>query len=205
MESRDKQVHSYTNEGSIKFEMVDSTDWPEKRKSWTFETFKPHGQYKERQEKVKSFIQNNLKEWYVLHGVTHTGKSHLSTALVKERRKLQPGLSFIIEKFRTINASIREDFSKELQVLAKYSTPDILVIEELGKSYGTNFELNNLFEIIDRRDEACLQTILTTNMPKEDFLKFIGDYAEGAIKSRLADRCRFVHFDWPTYQEDDHA
>jgi len=53
------------------------------------------------------------------------------------------------------------------QKLKQYTSPDILLIEELGYTYHKKEDTDTLFQIISKRNEI-LPTIVTTNLaPKE--------------------------------------
>ncbi|SFB60167.1 ATP-binding protein [Azotobacter beijerinckii] len=129
-------------------------------------------------------------------GKVGTGKTHLAVAianfLIHER-----GISAI---YRTVGGIIDEirstyDGGKggEAEIMKILVGSDLLVLDEVGATKATDFELATLFRIINGRYEQCLPTIIVSNLgPKE---------LPAALGERCVDRLRenggiLVPFDW---------
>lgn len=54
---------------------------------------------------------------------------------------------------------------------------DLLVIDEVGAQAGTAYELGLLHEVIDRRYQLVVPTVLVSNLAAEDLSRYIGDRA----------------------------
>lgn len=162
------------------------------RKDMTLENFKCDT---ERQREVFDNIKKNPDDWFVFYGSPGTGKSHLATALARLKDKKEKSVCMV--KFRFICSEIRSDFSKEREVIEYYSGFDLLVIEEVGRGYNSGFESAALFEIIDNRYEGRKQTIITTNMDKNELAEFMGE----ATVDRFREIAIFVKFDWDSYRK----
>jgi len=167
-------------------------DLSPRRRAMTFDTYEAETP---KQKQIKEFLQSFPTSWLVFYGDVGTGKTHLSTALLQDRYK--KGVSFEIVKFRYIGIDVRADFSKERQIIEHYYAPDVLVIEEIGKGYNTDFERELLFEIVDTRMEHNKQTIFITNLSRDQFLQFIGKPAG----DRITSEAQFIHFNWKSYRQ----
>ena len=83
----------------------------------------------------------------------------------------------------------------EAEVLDYFGELDLLIIEEIGTGAGSEDEKARIFQVINRRYEAMLPTILVSNFD----LKAL----EQEIGSRVLDRLRegdraVLTFDWPS-------
>ena len=131
----------------------------------------------------------------IMIGKPGTGKSHLCCGIVLElykthriRRVDLPDL------IREIRATWHRDseYSEET-VLNFYGALDLLIIEEVGTGAGTDDERARIFQVINRRYEAMLPTVVVSNLDMAALKLEIGD--------RVIDRLRegdrsLVVFDW---------
>lgn len=121
----------------------------------------------------------------ILSGAPGTGKTHLTCAIVQRcfdagRNALKANVMQIV---RDIKSSWRRDADlDEDGVLNLYSSPDVLVIDEIGVQFGSDTERLYVFEIINRRYERCLPTVLITNLDIAGLRQEIGE--------RVLDRVR---------------
>ena len=74
-------------------------------------------------------------------------------------------------------------------ILEKYKTARLLILDDLGAETATEWVRERLFEIIDSRYGACLPLLVTTNLLPSEL--------EGRLGKRIADRpremCRVVN------------
>jgi len=131
----------------------------------------------------------------IMIGKPGTGKSHLCCGIALElcrthrvRRVDLPDL------IREIRATWHRDseYSEE-SVLNFYGSLDLLIIEEVGTGAGTDDERARIFQVINRRYEEMLPTIVVSNLDMAALKLEIGD--------RVIDRLRegdrsLVVFDW---------
>lgn len=120
-------------------------------------------------------------------GPPGTGKSHLVQAIGYQAVKM----GFKV-RYRSIFDVVRdflhdEAFAGQDKILAKYLTPDLLIIDDMGIKHLPKRSGEYLFEIIMRRYETQ-STIMTSNRPLEDWGKLIGD-----VPSATAILDRFLH------------
>lgn len=144
----------------------------------------------------------------VIHGLPGRGKTHLVCAIVREL-VFRYGVGCRFVEFTHLLASIREGYDRkvgEARLLTPLVRVPVLVIDELGKGKGTDFEKGVLDELVSRRYNGRAGPIVaTTNFPpKPPRMRRDGDsLSTGAVAtlpevlgervwSRLVDGHKFV-------------
>jgi DNA replication protein DnaC len=142
--------------------------------TWVIET----PEQKRAIESVKQAWDRNL---FIIGG-NGTGKTHLAMCLTKE------GATYCLvpELFRTV----RENMDREQEVIDEYGNCKLLILDEIGRQKGTDFERNLLFEIIDKRWNNVLPTTIIGNIGQKEFADLCGT----AILDRL--RPEVIRFEW---------
>lgn len=175
---------------------------PKRFQTRTFETYfaESEGQ-KKNLEKCRDYAANfeqNHKAGnsLLLLGKPGTGKTHLAAAIaikVMEGRHtaLYRTVSGILQ---LVKGSYGDSDYSESEAFASLVKPSLLIIDEVGATKPTEFEKAVLFEVINRRYEEMLPTIVISNlMPKE---------LSDAMGERCIDRLReggtAAVFDWPS-------
>lgn len=133
----------------------------------------------------------------LLLGNVGTGKTHLATAIANHVM-LNSAATAV---YRTVGGILqhikgsydRESGYSEADAFAAYTKPSLLIIDEVGATKPTEFELASLFNIINGRYEEQLPTIVISNLPAGEL--------SGALGERCVDRLRegggiAVGFDW---------
>lgn len=122
----------------------------------------------------------------ILSGTVGTGKTHLAIAILRDAVEKQGYTG----KYWTVNGLlqvIRSSYEKdsgfsESDVIASVTDTHLLVLDEVGATKQSEFEMATLFNIINSRYEWKLPTIIISNLgPKQ-----IGE----AIGERCFDRLR---------------
>ena len=122
----------------------------------------------------------------ILSGTVGTGKTHLAIAILKDAAEKQGYAG----KYWTVNGLlqvIRSSYEKdsgfsESDVISSVTDTHLLVLDEVGATKQSEFEMATLFNIINSRYEWRLPTIIISNLgPKQ-----IGE----AIGERCFDRLR---------------
>ena len=131
----------------------------------------------------KSLKDGGIKK-LILLGSNGVGKTHLASALVK----LMNGR--IITAYETF-ALYRSCFSgqnSEIELLHKFSTYPLLVIDEFGRTKGSEAEENFLSAILDARHSDGLPTMILSNLiRKRDCLHYQNN--KEACKTRNCKGC----------------
>lgn len=131
----------------------------------------------------------------IMTGKPGTGKTHLSCGIVLSlhghKRVKRVDLPDLI---REIRSTWRKDSEvSEETVLDWYGHLDLLILEEVGTGSGSDDERARIFQVINRRYEAMLPTVVVTNLSLAELRDEMGE--------RVIDRLRegersLVVFDW---------
>lgn len=134
----------------------------------------------------------------IFSGLPGTGKSHLGAALLKAVIPEYVGLYITCTgMIRAVRATWSRDSERtEVDVLREFGTVELLVLDEVGASGGTDNEQSLIFDILDRRYRDMRPTILLTNLDKSGFKSFVGD----RVFDRMTEVARWVSFDWASYR-----
>lgn len=133
----------------------------------------------------------------MLMGLPGTGKTHLACGIANYLIR-ESGMSAV---YRTVGGMLielkstyeRNSEHSEAEIMRGLTTPDLLVLDEIGATKPTEFELATLFAVINARYEQKLPTLIVSNLPPKELA--------GAIGDRCVDRLRegggiVVGFDW---------
>lgn len=125
-----------------------------------------------------------------LHGPPGTGKTHLAVALLKQVKRTQ-GDRFITvaSLLMELRNSFRDGAAKsEMEIIDHYSSANIVVLDDLGVEKSSEFTIQSLYIIIDKRYSEMRPTIITSNLTLEEVAEKVGD----RIASRIAGMCRVI-------------
>lgn len=144
------------------------------------------------------------KEGLFLHGARGTGKTHLMAALAREiilkAPTLQDSQNFYRDDRYTpvfvstpellmrIRACYNNDDISEEELLDRYSRKEILMLDDLGAEKPTEWVLQTLYLIIDRRYRHMKKTIISSNYTLDQIAKRLDD----RISSRIAGMCQVI-------------
>lgn len=131
----------------------------------------------------------------LFYGSPGTGKTHIAIGIAL--KFLENNLSVMYVRASQIAREIKETWSKnskkkESEIYEKYAAPELLIIDEIGRQFGTDTEKMILFEIINERYEQMKPIIAITNLDGVNLSEFIG----AAALDRLKENGRSVRFDW---------
>jgi len=144
-------------------------------------------------------------------GKTGSGKTHLAVSILRELMKRNFHINYLfvtapellLEIRATFRPSIKkyDDYGKceadtESDVLDKYSQCELLILDDLGAEKVSDFTIQSLYLIIDRRNRELRPTIVTTNLSLEE----IETQIDARMASRLADM-KIVKINMPDYRK----
>lgn len=120
----------------------------------------------------------------LLIGTTGTGKTHVSTAIAKE--VISQGFDVLYDSTQNILDDFETDkfksgYNRTESVSDKYLECDLLIIDDLGAEFVTQFSVSALYNLINTRQNKGLSTIISTNLSASELA---GKY-EGRIYSRI--------------------
>lgn len=136
----------------------------------------------------------------ILSGKTGRGKTHLAVAIAY--RAIQNGFTALF----TTCAALIDDLSAASQhkrgfkeALLRYTSPDVLVVDEVGYLAVGNDAANVLFHVVNERYLKHRSMVFTTNKPLEEWgaLLHDDDLAE-VILDRVLERGRHIKLDGPS-------
>lgn len=140
------------------------------------------------------------KENVAFIGLPGTGKTHLSIAL--GLKAIEQGYSVLFTTLADLMEELylsRADNSFRIK-LKKYSTPDLLIIDEFGLKKLNQSSVDDLYEVIAKRYEKA-STIITSNKPFDEWGSVLFDpVLATAILDRFVHHCNFVLIEGNSYR-----
>jgi DNA replication protein DnaC len=140
------------------------------------------------------------KENIAFIGPPGTGKSHLGTAI--GIKAVYQGYTVL---FTTVNQMLEELYISRAdnsfnQKLKKYTSPDLLILDELGLKKLNQNSVDDFYEIIANRYEEK-STIVTSNKSFDEWGRILFDpVLATAILDRFVHHCHFVTIKGESYR-----
>ena len=135
---------------------------------------------------AKDYVRDfgEKRENLLFVGPTGVGKTHLSTAIAREIINL--GYDVIYDSVQNIINDFEDDkfrsgWGEKEEKSRKYLECDLLIIDDLGTEFTTQFSISCLYNLINTRQNRNLATVISTNYP----LKDLSAKYEDRIFSRL--------------------
>ena len=138
----------------------------------------------------------------VLCGTTGTGKTHLATGLMRQIISQHDRVTIQYATVSAMFRAIKESWGKkaersEREVLADYTRPDLLVLDEAGVQFGSDTERQLMFEVLNDRYESLRPTLLISNLTLAELNEMVGQ--------RVIDRMRenggkVIICDWKSHR-----
>jgi len=139
----------------------------------------------------------------ILAGKSGTGKSHIAKALALEgcKKAMRVRYTTAAQMLSDLYASLADD--SIAQKLKRYTSPDLLVVDEVGFDRLEQENARNaalFFKVIDGRYGKC-STIFTTNIDFEQLGHYLGDpLATTSIVDRLVHHSTVINIDGPSWR-----
>lgn len=128
----------------------------------------------------------------LLYGMTGLGKTHLSLAIAGKAVEKGHGVIYTTSQ-NLFNRLEREKFGRSEDNSTEQSILDcdLLIIDDLGAEFSTQFTVSALYNIINCRDLEGRPTIISTNLTPEK----IKDVYSDRIASRILSNYVILQFD----------
>lgn len=180
---------------------------PKRFEKCSFDNFRTANEGQDRALTVaKAYVEdwkqaNEDGRCLIFSGKAGTGKTHLACAIANQL--IEQGT---YAKFFTVTGMLRrikESFSKdskesESDLMEKFAHVELLILDEAGMDYGTEFNKTLMFEVLNRRYENMRPTIVLTNLDIGALKEYFGE--------RILDRMRegggkMVTFNWESQRK----
>jgi len=153
---------------------------------------------------IKGYLQILLKgtsTCLIMCGKPGTGKTHIGCSIVMNL--IKAGKESRIITTSNLMRRVKSTYHKESEeteddVLIEYGSLYFLVIDEVGVQFGTETEKLIFYEIINRRYDNLLPTVLISNLTPDELVVFIGERAFDRFKE---DNGVILAFDWESYRK----
>lgn len=137
----------------------------------------------------------------VFIGKPGTGKTHLACGIGLRIMGAQQRTVLFITVQRAIRR-IKDTWAKgsnesESQAIESLTFPDLLILDEVGVQFGSDFEKNILFDVLNERYEKRRPTILLSNLSAKEVMGYLGDRVADRLRE---DGGRVVTFNWESYR-----
>jgi DNA replication protein DnaC len=131
-----------------------------------------------------------------MFGNIGTGKTHLACAIANHL--IAQGKTALYVTTNNLVRRVRATWAKssamtEEQQIAAFTKPDLLVIDEVGASTGSDNEKQILFDVINTRYEAQKPFIIVSNLSIDGIKGYLGDRAFDRLKDG---KTTGLLFDW---------
>ena len=135
-----------------------------------------------------------------LIGPPGTGKTHLGAAMCHAaiaQLGMEARLAGGREVVRMLRSTWRRDSERtETDVINELGHVGLMVLDEVGVGSGTDYELAQLFDVLDVRYQMRRPTVVLSNLPVPQLREQLGD----RLFDRLREGAKFVVCDWPSYR-----
>lgn len=151
---------------------------------------------------VKKYI--NIKKGLYVFGDRGCGKTHLAVSLMRahldkvglmERasgfeiiQKTIPMFASVPEMLMDIRHAYSDSKASEKSIIEKYAERDFLVLDDMGVEKVTEWTMQMLYIIIDKRYRDEKRTIITSNLTLDGLAEKLDD----RVASRIAGMCILV-------------
>ena len=214
-EAADRQKRNRENAIAEYAKLIDSSCMRKRFLDRTFENFTADSPEKQHALGIARKYVDSFDKYFsegiglYFEGSLGTGKTHLAAAIANEllRRKIPVIFKTSSDLFNCIKATMRSDSEDSSEkIIRQYGKVDLLVIDDIGKEFATDWTTSVLFSILNARYENKIPTIITTNYtPKELPIAITARKCDrrkaDAIMSRIRETSVIVKMYWLDYRQ----
>ena len=165
----------------------------------TFENFKETKNNAQPLRTAKNYV-DSFDEMYarnkglLFYGEPGTGKTYMASCIANALlKKRVPLIVTSILKLTSASGPFSKEAEEQALLLRKMNAARLLFIDDLGSERGSDYKLEQVFEVIDSRYGAKKPMIVTTNMTLEQMQKE-NDIRRKRIYQRIIEVCFPVKF-----------
>lgn len=152
-------------------------------------------------DKVFSSPEENDKIGLILVGPAGSGKTHAAYAVMNLIADVNPDMIAYMTGYSSAINGLKTEFASgtndEMSSIWDRLTNEsgmydgILLIDDVSSQKLTDFELDKLMMVLEKRFNEYMPFIITTNVKPEDFIAIFGE----RLTSRLFGYCEIVEFE----------
>lgn len=156
-------------------------------------------------QKAKAFADKfpramELGASFVFCGPPGTGKTHLACAIGNHVIRTYGNSALFITVFdliQRVKATYGDKDKSEREVMQGFTMPDLLILDEVGVQFGTDYEKVIITDLINRRYAEMRPTIILSNLDQGELEAYLG--------ARVIDRMfegggGVLAFNWDSYR-----
>lgn len=134
-------------------------------------------------------------------GNVGTGKTHLAVAIGLHAMRAHAASVLFISVQRAIR-SIKDTWTRgsamsEGQAIAVLTYPDLLILDEVGVQFGSDYERQVLFDVLNERYECRKPTLFLSNKDADDVRAILGERVWDRLRE---DGAAIVPFQWASHR-----
>lgn len=136
---------------------------------------------------------------FALVGTRGNGKTQLGVELMKQATAAGRSAKYsaAMDFFVAIKDTYRKESKlSEKDILATYTRPQLLVVDEFGKRGETEWASNLMFSALDKRYNWVRDTLLIDNRTKAEFIAALGP----SLASRMQETGGIIECNWGTFR-----
>lgn len=135
-------------------------------------------------------------------GKPGTGKTHLAVGIglqVMREQNRTVLFTTVMRAIRRVKDSwSRESSENESQAIRSLVFPDLLILDEVGIQFGSEFEKNILFDVLNERYERRRPTLFMSNLPLDAVRAFLGERVMDRMRE---DGGKVIPFTWDSHRK----
>ena len=128
---------------------------------------------------------------YLLWGGVGTGKSYFAGCIANAL--MEQEVSVRMTNFALILNDLTASFEGRNEYISRLCRAPLLILDDFGMERGTEYGLEQVYNVIDSRYRSRRPLIVTTNLPLQD-LQHPQDTAHARIYDRLLEMCAPIRF-----------
>ena len=128
---------------------------------------------------------------YLLWGGVGTGKSYFAGCIANAL--MEQEIAVRMTNFALILNDLTASFEGRNEYIARLCRAPLLILDDFGMERGTEYGLEQIYNVIDSRYRSRRPLIVTTNIPLQD-LQHPQDTAHARIYDRLLEMCAPIRF-----------
>lgn len=206
--AKTQRAATISKRASYMRKLFDGAEIPRRFRGRTFENYRAGDEGSEQHavlERAQKFATNFPKAMelganFVFCGKPGTGKTHLACAIGNHVIQNHGNAVLFITVFdviQRVKATYGNPEQSERAVMQSFAEPDLLLLDEVGVQFGTDFEKVIITDIINRRYNDMRPTIILSNLSEAE----LSDYLGARVMDRMFEGGGgVIPFGWESYR-----